>query len=159
MSIHSSITGTAFIVLRNLSERFQYIQKDVVKQAAISARPKVEEEIYIAFSQETAPTQKKWAPLKPRKFWNKEIPYPAGRPILKGLKEFFHVGLRGEGKISVRNEKWYAKFHFTGTKYMAHRRYLPFLGEKVPAWETNVGAAVIARVDQMIKDRHVSGGV
>lgn len=147
------IVGLGTARLQALQTRLKQIILEAPKQACIAALPKVKDEIQFAFLSETAPTQKPWAPLKPKKFFGKEIAYPPGRPILKGLEQFFTVGLSENNKIYVRNSKWYAKFHFTGTKFMKDRRYLPFRGERVPSWERYVSAPIDVKIRALLGGR------
>lgn len=137
------------IALPALVRRLLEVRQQAVVQSAIAALPKVKEEISLAFYLEKSPAQRPWAPLKPKKVFGKEIPVP-NRQILRGIQQYFTVSLQGEGRISVRNSKWYTKFHFTGTKFMDDRRYLPFPGEKVPVWEYTVSGPIRAKIRALL---------
>lgn len=144
------IVGLGTVRLQALQSRLKQIVLEAPKQACIAALPRVKDEIQFAFLSETAPTQKPWAPLKPKKVFGKEVSSSQGRPILKGLEPFFTVVLSENNKIAVRNSKWYAKFHYTGTKFMKDRRYLPFRGERVPSWERYVSAPIDVKIRALL---------
>lgn len=138
------------LALPNLIRRLSGLGEQIVHEAAIAALPIVRDQIQASFLAQTSPATKPWAPLKPKKVWGKSVPYPAGRQILKGLKEYFTVSISGPGSISARNSKWYTKFHYTGTKYMADRRFLPFPGEKTPTWEMLVASPVRMKINRLL---------
>jgi len=138
------------IQLNYVIRRLDEIKRSIVTQAAIYAQPAIKAEIEQAFAGEISPAEKKWAPLKPQKSGGKLKNYSKDRKILRGLVDYFTTILSGVGKISVRNSKWYTKFHQSGTKYMEDRRFLPAPGEVVHGWEDRVSAPIKKKVNRML---------
>jgi len=127
------IKANGFDFLKIIQE-FQDFNKRATQKAANASIPEIEKQIQISFRREKAPSDKNWAPLKRKT--------PVKRKILRGLEGYFSINNPSTGRVHVTNDKYYTKFHYTGTKKMADRRFLPFPGEPVPRWEKEVAAKI-----------------
>lgn len=98
----------------------------VASKAAEKTAPVVEQLIEKEFLSTKSPYGDRWAALK----------RPTGLPPIRGLKDYFHV-VSHNNVVHVGNEKFYAKFHQTGTRFMPARKFLPD-GQLSTAWRKKI---------------------
>lgn len=104
--------------------------KQIVPKAAAegSLRPLMGR-VSESFSYQRDPNNRTWDPLKYKKLQR-------GHKILEGLKPYFSF-FSYSSNVKVSNQKYYTKYHHTGTKYMARRGFLPEAGKPVNRnWES-----------------------
>lgn len=128
-------------------QQFELLKKEAVQISAKTSMGSIDDQIQESFQKQKAPSDKSWAPLKPKRVGNRYVKYPKSRKILRGLEDYFSIKNPSFGRVHVTNDKYYTKFHYTGTKKMVDRRFLPFPGESVPRWEKAVGK----QIDEIIR--------
>jgi phage gpG-like protein len=126
-----------------LAVRLRQLTPGRIRQAAAGAiRDQVELLIDERFEKRAAPDGTKWAPRKP----------PTGTwPLLERtgrMRRDYHVTATATG-IQVTNNRDYAKFHQTGTVYMAARPVLPTTGQLPGEWRRRIDEAVAAELERI----------
>lgn len=111
----------------------------VASKAAEKTAPVVEKLIEREFLSTKSPYGDRWAALK----------RPTGLPPIRGLKDYFHV-VSHNNVVHVGNEKFYAKFHQTGTRFMPARKFLPE-GQLSPTWRDKIYKALTKAVRSGLK--------
>jgi len=111
----------------------------------LAAAPVIQRETIASFDEQKSPANQSWAPLKD--------PKKRSRPILQGLKEYTKTIPSQEGSVFSTNQKYYAKFHQRGTRYLPTRSSLPAKGESVPTWEKNVATPVYQHIANLLKGK------
>lgn len=132
-----SITGdTGKLARRIRSIDYLHI---IASKAAEKTVPVIENLIKREFLYTKSPYGVKWAPLK----------RPTGLPPIRGLKDYFNV-VSPNNVVHVGNDKFYAKFHQTGTRFMPARKFLPE-GQLSPTWRDKIYKALTKAVRSGLK--------
>jgi len=109
--------------LDKLIEILQQSIQLVPRAAAEGAMRPLMGRVSESFAHQRDPSGKTWDPLKYKKLQR-------GHKILEGLKPYFSFFSYGT-QLKVSNQKYYTKYHHTGTKHMARRGFLPESGKPV----------------------------
>lgn len=117
-----------------LLDRLERQQNQVLRQAVIAARKTIPVLVERQFDQEISPEGSMWKPRKD------------GKPgkLLAGLKSGFRYQ-ETASSVLVSHDKFYAKFHQTGTQKMTDRSFLPT--EKIPKSWNELRVAVKQAID------------
>ena len=133
--------------LDTIIRRLQLAKEGAPKAAAKGAMPPLMRQVAKSFAEEKDPNGEKWAELKYKKL-------KRGHKILEGLKAYFSFFSYNE-YLKVSNQKYYTKYHQTGTKRMARRGFLPQSGRPVnKKWQEPLRVAAQKAILSAIK----SGG-
>jgi hypothetical protein len=112
---------------------------EIEQAAAIAAKPIVQNLVDAGFISATAPSGTAWSALKDG----------SGRIPLQGLRSFFRASVHGN-QVQLINEKPYAIYHQTGTRFMDNRKMVPET-ELPNSWSQPISQPVLAAVKQKLQ--------
>lgn len=114
------------------------------KMAADAAVDPVYQLVDASFDKQSNPAGEKWAALKYKKLQK-------GHKILEGLKYTMSI-VRDWSRLIVKSSKPYARFHHTGTRYMAERSFLPHGDRPIPlTWSHKISLAIQKSIQRFVR--------
>lgn len=125
-----------------LAVKMRKVARGLHRQAVAGAiRDEIEKMIDSQFDQRRSPEGRPWAPRKP----------PTGSwPLLQKtgkMRRDYHVVAKTTG-VTVTNNRPYASYHQTGTRYMPARKVAPD-GALPASWSRPIDAAVATALDKL----------
>lgn len=124
---------------------------DVPSQASRDAADRIADLIEESFDAGLDPYGRAWAPLMASTI--ERHPGRGAPPLTDtgAMRGSVHVTPKAGAGIDITIDAPYAKFHQTGTKYMAQRQIIPQSGGIAPAWREAIAEAVADNIKKALE--------